>query len=417
MFVLYGVLLHFVFIVALPYFLFIGILRGKYLTNLRERFGFHQGRPESTDLWIHAVSVGEVIATKPVIDRLLAAQPEMRLVVTTTTLTGQVMARRLFPSSTVTFFPFDFAHSVRRFLDRFRPKAFVTMETEIWPNVARISRERGLQLLLANGRISDRSFPRYRLFRRVVKSVLANYDRILVREEIDRQRFIRIGAAEEKLDVVGNIKFDFEMDTAALEIASETRQLAAGRPIAVLGSIVEAEEAMLLPAIETLIARGWFVILAPRKTERFEPQAASVAAATISFVRRSELSEARGSKVDLLLLDSIGELARVYALGDCAFVGGSLAPVGGHNPIEPAVAGVPLSFGPHMSNFREIARVFLEAGAATELPDAAAIPEWCERVRSDATYAEELRRNASAVVLRNRGAADRTAQEILELIR
>src|SRR5688500_1359686 len=171
MYVLYEVLLYLVLLVALPYFLLTGVLRGKYLVNFPERLGFYKSRADGHDLWIHAVSVGEALAAQPVIVRIRALRPETSIVFTTTTLTGQAQARRLYPEARVTYFPFDFAFSVRRFLDHHRPRVFATLETEIWPNVTRIARQRGLRLLLANGRISDRSLPRYRAFRIVVGSV------------------------------------------------------------------------------------------------------------------------------------------------------------------------------------------------------------------------------------------------------
>src|SRR5689334_3586597 len=194
MFVLYELLLVLGLIVALPWFLITGILRGKYIANFPERLGFYRTPASSHDLWIHAVSVGETLAARPVVDAILARRPETTIVFTTTTITGQSQARRLFPGATVTYFPFDFAASVKRFLAHHQPRAFATMETELWPNVTRLSRARGLRLALANGRISDRSFPRYRALRPVVRGVLRHYERILAREETDRARFIAIGA-------------------------------------------------------------------------------------------------------------------------------------------------------------------------------------------------------------------------------
>src|SRR5512142_1156448 len=185
MFVVYEVLLYLVFLVTLPFFLFTGLVRGKYLSNFRERLGLYRSPVSSHDLWIHAVSVGETIAARPVVAEVLRLRPGTSIVMTTTTITGQAQAKRLYPEATVTYFPFDFSFSVRRFLEHHKPRVFATMETEIWPNVTRLARARGLKLILANGRISDRSLPRYRAFRRIVAHVLRNYDRILAREEAD----------------------------------------------------------------------------------------------------------------------------------------------------------------------------------------------------------------------------------------
>lgn len=415
MYLLYEVLLHLVFVVALPWFLLIGFMRGKYLTNLRERFGHYQERSSEHDLWLHAVSVGEAMAAKPVLDLLWRERPGLQVIVTTTTTTGQAIARRLFPAATITYFPFDFSRSVDRFLDHFSPRVFATMETEIWPNVVRLARARGLRLLIANARISDRSFPRYRSFRRLVGPVLRQYEQILARDETDRERFVEIGASAETVKVVGNVKFDFARDVSPLELESRIRRLAGERPVAILGSVVEAEEELILPALEHLVRNGWFVIVAPRKTERFEVFAARLVAANLRFLRRTDLPE-KHVEVDVLLLDSIGELSRLYAAADAAFVGGSLAPIGGHNPIEPAICGVPVAFGPYMSNFREIAALFLAKRGAEEVQDAETLVAWFERVRTDPSYRDELKKNARETVERNQGASERTARAILELL-
>ena len=416
MFVIYEVLLHLVSLLALPYFLLIGFLRGKYLTNLRERFGHYRARPEPHDLWLHAVSVGEAMAAKPVLDLVWKERPELKVLVTTTTITGQATAKRLFPSATIAYFPFDFSRSVRRFLHQFSPAVYATMETEIWPNVSRLTHARGIPLILANGRISDRSFPRYQRLRFFVAPVLKMYVRILAREEIDRERFIQIGARAENVEVVGNVKFDFLHDASPLVLEDDVTSLAGSRPIAVLGSIVEREEELIFPTIISLVAKGWFVIVAPRKPERFEIVAARLDDAGIRYQRRSELSSS-SDPCEVLLLDTIGELARLYSVALVAFVGGSLVPVGGHNPIEPALSGVPVGFGPHMTNFRDIATLFLSAGGASEIPDAEALVDWCERLREDSNARRALIEAAHAVIAKNQGAAERTARAILGLLK
>src|SRR5688572_16332269 len=271
MFVLYEVLLCLAFLISLPFFLFMGFLRGKYLSNFPARMGFYRTRSGQHDIWIHAVSVGEVLASQPVVKQILKRREDTSIVVTTTTITGQAQARRLYPDATVTYFPFDFSFAVRRFLDHHRPRVFATMETEIWPNVTRLARETGLKVILANGRISDRSFPRYRALRPLIRRVLSRYDRILVREETDRERFIRIGAEPEVVETSGNGKFDYEPDTTPLEGWPMIEALIGGRKTLVLGSTMEGEDEALLPEIERFVReRNAFVIIAPRKPERFE---------------------------------------------------------------------------------------------------------------------------------------------------
>ncbi|MGZ5492849.1 MAG: 3-deoxy-D-manno-octulosonic acid transferase [Thermoanaerobaculia bacterium] len=426
MFVLYEVLLYLVFLITLPYFLFTGFLRGKYLTNFPERMGGYKTRNGAHDLWIHAVSVGEVIAAGPVVTAIERLRPGTSIVMTTTTITGQAQARRLFPQAAVTYFPFDFSFAVRRFLEHHEPRVFATMETEIWPNVTRLARARSMKLILANGRISDRSFPRYRALRPLIARILRNYDRILAREQTDEERFIAIGASRESVEVTGNVKFDYEPDVTALEVAPRIESLIAGRKVLILGSTMTGEDEALLPELERFIREhNAFVIIAPRKAERFEFVAGLLDTTSLSYVRRSSLSGGQAGAPaqagvpvlhDVLLLDTFGELARMYRYATAAFVGGSIAPFGGHNPIEPAAAGVPVCFGPSMNNFREIASAFLAAGAATETRSAAEVVAFAGRMFDNEQEQRSLGGRARDVVQRNRGASERTARRIVELL-
>ncbi len=420
MFRLYEVLLYLAFMIAFPWFLIVGVLRGKYLTNFGPRFGFYKGAPERHDLWLHAVSVGEVLAARPILQRVRNARPDTTVVVTTTTISGQTLARNLFPDATVTYFPFDFSFAVSRFLDRYAPAAFANMETEIWPNVSRLSGQRGVRMLLANGRISDNSLNHYRPFRRLLARVLSFYSVILARDPVDRERFIAIGAPPDRVEVSGNVKFDLETQTRPLAIRAELDKLICGRKVFVAGSTVEGEDELLMARLPALISElGCFVILAPRKPERFELVAGLLAASPIRSVRRTELGSAAASaglQVDLLLLDSIGELAATYELASAAFVGGSLVVSGGHNPIEPAAAGVPVCFGPHMTNFREIAASFVGEEAAVEVEDVDELVAFVRRMLTDEEANRGFALRARMTVERNRGAADLTARRILDLL-
>jgi 3-deoxy-D-manno-octulosonic-acid transferase len=419
MFVVYEVLLYLVFVITLPFFLLAGFLRGKYLTNFTTRLGFYGGRREGHDIWIHAVSVGEVLAARSVVNEILRMRPAVSFVFTTTTVTGQAQARRLYPDATVTYFPFDFSFSVNRFLRHHQPGLFATMETEIWPNVTRLAAARGMRLILANGRISDRSYPRYRVARFLVRRVLAHYERILVREPTDRERFIAIGARPELVETTGNVKFDFEPDQTPLESAPLIERLIAGRKVVVLGSTMEGEDEALLPELERLAReRNAFVIIAPRKPERFEQVAGLLGTTSLRFVRRSELEAAHpgGAPPDVLLLDTFGELARVYSYATVAFIGGTLAPFGGHNPIEAAAAGVPVCFGKSMSNFREIAQAFLRNGAAQEVASAQEVIAFAEQMLDNDALRNEIGERARHTVVQNRGASERTARRIVELL-
>jgi 3-deoxy-D-manno-octulosonic-acid transferase len=427
MFLLYEVLLFLVFLVTLPYFLFLGVLRGKYLTNFPARIGLYRSRPEPHDLWVHAVSVGEVLASGPVLAELMRRRPGTSVVLTTTTITGQAQARRLFPSATITYFPLDFTFAVKRFLRHHRPRVFAAMETEIWPNATRLARRSGLRLILANGRISDRSFPRYRAVRGLLRGILRRYDRILVREETDRERFVAIGAPEAVVETTGNVKFDYEPDATPLEIGPVLESLIGNRRVLILGSTREGEDEMLLPEVERFVRESnAFVIIAPRKPERFELVAALLDTTSLRYLRRSEMTtssfEGRTTNVDgrqrpdVLLVDTVGELAKLYRYATAAFVGGSLAPFGGHNPIEPAAVGVPVCFGPHMTNFREIAGVFLRGEAAQQVDSAAGVIAFAERMFDDERQQRAWSERARRTVQQNRGASARTAQRIVELL-
>jgi len=397
MYLLYEVALYLVLILGLPFFL----LRGKYTATFAERMGHYRSAARGHDVWIHAVSVGEALAAKPVVEAMLRLRPETTMVFTTTTATGQAQAKKLFPAATVTYFPLDFSVAVKRFLDHHRPRVFAAMETEIWPNATRLAAARGIRLVLANGRISDRSFPRYRAARPIVARVLRHYDAILAREARDAERFRAIGARD--VEVAGNVKFDYVPDERPLEF--DLLGLAAGRPILVLGSTMEGEDEALLPEVLKL---GAFVVVAPRKPERFD-----VVAGLADFARRSC---APPPAPRALLLDTIGELARVYRYATAAFIGGSLVPTGGHNPIEAAAVGVPTCFGPHMSNFREIAAVFLRNGAAAEVRSASDAAAFMKTMIDDAGARKAMGERARRTVEENRGAAERTARRIVELL-
>ena len=412
MFLAYEVLLYLVTILLLPLFL---VLRGRSLANVPERLGIYRTPAQSHDLWLHAVSVGETIAARPVMAAIERMRPQTSVVITTTTVTGQTQAKQLFPNATVTYFPFDFSFSVRRFLDHHRPRAFATMETEIWPNVLRIAKSRGLRLLLANGRLSDRSFPRYRF------------------------------ARPEIVETSGNVKFDYQPDESSLAIASQLESLIAGRPVFVLGSLLEGEDEMFIPLLGALTDA--FVILAPRRPDRFDAVAGLLS--NVRFVRRTAFSTdpsppPSGEKVpkadegvafsnhaaphppaapsphfagrEVLLLDTIGELARIYRYATAAFVGGSLIPAGGHNPIEPAAAGVPVCFGPSMSNFREIASVLLRDGAAKEVASAKEAIDFARQMIANESARKAMGDRARQTVAENRGASERTARCIVELL-
>lgn len=413
MFVIYEVVLSLVFVLLLPGFLFLRLIRGKPTGGLAARMGLRLGKG-SHDLWIHAVSVGEVAAARVIIDKVLALRPGTTVLVTTTTVTGQTLARRIFHDATVTWFPFDFTVTVKRFIDAYQPSSYVTIETELWPNIARILHARGIPALLVNGRISDRSFPRYRMIRPLAAQILRRYRAILAREEVDHDRFIAMGANPENVSVAGNVKFDYEPSDAPLEFTGALEALLGGRALFVAGSTTPGEEELIADIIPDLVGRGVVTVLAPRKPGRFVEVAALLEQRQMRFIRRSELD--RESQADVILLDTIGELSRLYRLARAAFVGGSLVPAGGHNPIEPAAVGVPVAFGPHMNNFRDIATALARSGAGVTVENPAELEQFVLRMVEDEESHRERSRAAIDTVDANRGAAERIATRIVEMI-
>ncbi|MFH1574360.1 MAG: 3-deoxy-D-manno-octulosonic acid transferase, partial [Acidobacteriota bacterium] len=373
---LYSFILTLGAVITLPYWLFQAVRRRKYLKNFRQRLGF--GLPQWDDprssLWIHAVSVGEVLAAKPLMTALRRQHPQIPLIVSTVTLTGQALAaKELTEARACFFFPFDWSFCVRRFLARFRPRAVVLLETEVWPNFIRGCALTGVPVFLANGRISDRSAGRYRWLRGFFKNVLMSVAAVGVQSTEDRKRFEDMGAASRRIHVTGNLKFDFPPPETgeAIPLLRQIRDhlgAAEGSPVIVIGSSMKGEEPLFVGAYGEILHRlpQARLVLAPRHPERFDEVERIVAQARIPYLRRSLLAQNRPGEARILILDSIGELRSVYSLASITVIGGSFSPHGGHNLLEPASWGKAIVFGPYMSNFREAARLFLREQAARQ---------------------------------------------------
>ena len=352
-------------LVSLPYWLFQMTVRGKYWKGLTERTGRVPERlqlPEGDEqaIWVHAVSVGEVLAVDGLVEQL-NGDARKRVFVSTTTDTGQALARKRFGEENVFYFPMDFRFAIRPYLRALRPRMVVIAETELWPNFIRLAHVGGARIAVVNARISDRSWPRYRRFRGLLKKVLGNIDLFLAQTGEDATRLENIGARAHRVRVTGNLKFDIPAPAAPAIIGDLRNSLAknGSGPVLVCGSTVEGEEPILLKAFENVLVQHpqAVMILAPRHPERFGAVAALLEKMSIRFWQRSTWNgEALGGGV--LLLDTIGELSALYALADIAFVGGSLVPRGGHNIIEPAQHGVATVVGTHTENFRDIVSLF-----------------------------------------------------------
>ena len=443
MYFLYSFLMALAALVTAPYWIVQGLRHGKYFSNLGHRLGFAAPaldnlpaeRPRA--IWIHAVSVGEALAGATLAKRLKVAYPERPLIISTTTVTGQALAKERFPFADATiYFPLDWVFCCKRAMERVKPAIVVVLETEIWPNFLRVAKEQKVPVVFLSGRISDRSFARYQKFfgwfgfylKPFLKSVLSNAAAFLMQTQLDADRLKVLGAPGEAVFVNGNLKYDMELPEPtpfSVWLEAECKRL--GRaPVIVAGSVVAAEEPLALIAFG--VAQGDFqnslLVLAPRKPERFAAAAAFIDESHRKFIRRSELAvpgpENCGDSglreipadVTVLLLDSIGELASLYKFADGVFVGGSLVPSGGHNILEPAAFGKVPVFGDSMENFAEIAARFIEAGAAIQVgsPEDAGVE--LIHLLKDCDKMQRMGDAARRLVENSRGALDRSLAEI-----
>jgi 3-deoxy-D-manno-octulosonic-acid transferase len=340
-------------------------------------------------------------------------------------MTGQALARRQFPTADgIFYFPIDLASVVRRVLDIVRPRLFVMMETEIWPNLLRECRDRGIKTIVINGRISARSYPRYRLVRPLFRRILALVDRFCVQGEESRVRLIDLGAPPERIVVTGSLKFDALDAHGALGTPGRglDRVLrffrgAEGRPVIVAGSTVPGEDEMLIRGFERIrtLTKHALLVLAPRRPERFADVESLAKQAGFRTVRRTSLSIDDDLRADVVVLDTIGELAQVYQLATAVFVGGSLVNMGGHNILEPAVLGKAIVFGPYMQNFAEIAEAFLGGRAAIQVRNGRELEDALIDLLSNRDHRERLGAAARALVEANRGAKTRSLDAIADL--
>jgi 3-deoxy-D-manno-octulosonic-acid transferase len=422
MYLIYSALLAAGLLVTLPYWLLQRLRHGKYRAGLGERLGRVPSRlaalPSLPAIWVHAVSVGEVLAISGLVEELTKRFPQHRVVVSTTTDTGQKVARSRFSAENVFYFPLDFAFAIRPYLRLLRPDLIVIVETEFWPNFLRLSHANGARIAVVNARISDRSWPGYRRFRPLLTGVLRQIDLFLTQTEEDVRRLETIGAPAQSLHVSGNLKFDVPAP-AAPPIAASLRtaiQQANTNPVIVCGSTVEGEEPLLLQAFVNILASHprAALILAPRHPERFSEVAGLLEKLGIRFWRRSLWS---GDPIGggVLLIDTIGELAALYALADVAFVGGSLVPRGGHNIIEPARHGVPIVVGNHTENFRDIVSLF-QSRDAVRVVGPAELPLVLMELISNPVEREELGRRAAETLRAQMGATQRTMQALEKLL-
>jgi 3-deoxy-D-manno-octulosonic-acid transferase len=421
MYLFYSALLAAGLLASLPYWMFGKRRHGKYREGLGERLGRVPPRLQSQSvpaIWVHAVSVGEVLAVSELVTELRRCFPTHRVVVSTTTAPSQQLAKKHFGEDSVFYFPLDFAFAIRPYLSALQPQLLVLAETEFWPNFLRLARASGARVAVVNARISDRSRPGYRRFRRIWKGVLNNVDLFLAQTSEDASRLREIGAPADRVQVSGNLKFDVRAPDPPPVVASlraNFHQGGAG-PVVVCGSTVEGEEGLLLRAFENVLASHprAVMILAPRRPERFSEVAQLVEQLGIRSWRRSLWS---GDAIagGVFLVDTIGDLASLYALADVAFVGGSLVPRGGHNIIEPAQHGVAIMVGNHTENFRDIISLF-QSQDAVRVVGPAEFPLVLMDLLSNEAERMALGRRGAETLRSQMGATEKTLRALEQLL-
>ncbi len=428
MYLIYSTLSVLFVLAVSPYFLYQAIRYKKYVASLPQRLGylpvsFNLDGEES--IWIHAVSVGEALTARAIVDQLRERYPRLRIFMSTTTMTGQQVAKtHVQHVDAVFYFPFDLGFIVRRTLRIVRPKLFVIMETEIWPNLLRECRRHGVKTVLVNGRISTRSFPRYRMTRVFFRRVLADLDRACMQSDESARRLIEIGMEPKKVIVTGSLKFDsVELPPTNISARGPYRVLryfrvAEDRPVLIAASTLKGEEEPVLAAFAAIkrVLPQTLLIIAPRKPERFSEAEALAINAGFTVSRRTDMPVDSEPRTEVVILDTIGELAHLYQIATAVFVGGSIVDAGGHNILEPAAYGKAVVFGPHMHNFAEIAATFLENKAAEQVVSPDDLGPALLALLTDPVRRARLGAAARALVDANRGARGRTLDVIAHLL-
>jgi 3-deoxy-D-manno-octulosonic-acid transferase len=412
---LYSLLIYCAAPFAFAVVLWRGLRDRGYWLALSERFGWGRRMSSAPTIWLHAVSLGEMSAAAPLVRALSALYPENPLVLTTATPTGRARARSLFGDAVeVRFLPYDTPGAVARFLDRIRPRLAIIMETELWPNLFTECERRGVPLVLASARLSAKSVSRYRRLGNLFRGIFSASSLIAAQTLEDAERFLAIGAQSARTRVIGNIKFDLELGAGVIDQGRALRSsFGSARPTWIAGSTHAGEEEIVLAAHQELRAdrADALLLLVPRHPDRFRAVADLLRSRGLRFTRRSS-GVLPDLSTQVVLVDSVGELAALYASADVAFVGGSLVPIGGHNLLEPAALGVPVLTGPSHSNGRDIARLLLQQGAALQVDDARELAAALARLIADPAERRRMGAIGRHMVESNRGSVAR----LLELI-
>jgi 3-deoxy-D-manno-octulosonic-acid transferase len=388
-----------------------GIKYHGYFARWRERFGFFADPGVRDSIWIHAVSLGEVNAAIPLIEALMRRYSDSQFVITTVTPTGSDRVLRLFGDRVFhVYLPYDLTTAVKRFLDRVRPRLAVIMETEIWPNLFMTCAERGISIVIANARLSEKSLRGYWPIQPLARRAIRCASFVAAQSASDYERLSRLGADASRLAIVGNLKFDLAVPAGVRERGAAFRVAAGGaRPVWIAASTHEGEEMVVLKAHADVLRRfpDALLLLAPRHPERFKPVATACRAFGFHTATRSEDGGADPA-CQCFVVDSMGELIEFYAAADVAFVGGSLVPVGGHNLLEPAALARPVIVGPQTFNFAEVTEDLIAAGAVRRIADGEELGPAVVRLLARDVERRSMGEAARAVMERERGAVDRT---------
>ena len=421
--VVYSSLLLAVLVVGAPYWLVRMATSGRYRAGLRERLGLvskglHATMAGRNVVWVHAVSVGEVMAATQLIRELKKRLPDWLVAVSTTTETGQRLAKERLPDSPVFYLPLDLKFSVRKYLRVLQPRMLVLMESELWPRLIAECTRDGMPVVVVNARISDRSFPRYMRLRQLWRPFLEMISLFLAQSTETAERLVKIGAPETRVRVTGNLKYDVQAKTDN-EMTKRIASILSGTRLIVAGSTLAGEEEILLaawPAIRQAIPDA-SLLIAPRHKNRFEEVSQLIRRSGSPFLRCSQLTQSSKPLVGgtILLLDTIGDLASVYGLASVAFIGGSLVPKGGHNPLEPAQFGVPVLTGPSFENFREIVKTMQQA-EAIRIIAREKFAETLIGILRDTDGSLALGERGRLVFEAQAGATGRTAQAVVSLL-
>ena len=409
--------MYLIFPLIIVRLLWLSLHEPEYRQRWRERIGL-PGNLEnfSACIWVHAVSVGEVQAAKPLVDALLAQDPGRKILITTLTPTGAARVRQCFGALVRhLYMPYDLPVSVRSLIRRIKPRLLIVMETELWPNLFHYCRAENIPIVWANARMSEKSANGYRWLPSLTHATLSDLSMIIAQGQADAERLIALGADGAKVFVTGNLKFDMDIPHNLTEQAQALKQyFSTERPIWIAASTHEGEENIVLDAYQTVLQQyaQCLLVIAPRHPKRAAVIASLCKKRNFRVLRKSE-EKPCGDQIQIFILDSFGELPRYYATADMAFVGGSLVKVGGHNLLEPAGLGLPVIMGPHVFNFKEISQLLLDGGAAWQVDNASELADVIIRLLKDKALQQRAGNAGENIILKHRGNTNR----VLKLIK